>query len=88
MLEVRAYIQEINYINPVIRGWYQYYGKFYKTTLKWLWRNLNHYLSCWVRRKYSKYQRHKVKACRYLANIAITKPVLFFHWKLGYVLTA
>lgn len=33
-------INEIaNYINPVIRGWYQYYRKFYKTALKWIWRN-------------------------------------------------
>ena len=81
-------IQEIaRYINPVLRGWYQYYGKFYKTALKWVWRNLNHYLCRWVMRKYARYKRHKAKASNYLAKIAIANRELFFHWKLGYVLT-
>lgn len=81
-------ISEIaNYINPVIRGWYQYYGKFYKTVLRWIWRNLNHYLCRWVMRKYKRYGRHKVKASNYLARIAIAKRALFFHWQLGHVPT-
>jgi len=81
-------ISEIaNYINPVIRGWYQYYGKFYKTVLKWIWRNLNHYLCRWVMRKYKRYKRHKVKASNYLARIATAKRELFFHWQLGHVPT-
>ncbi len=81
-------ISEIaKYINPVLRGWYQYYGKFYKTALKWVWRNLNYYLCRWVMRKYKRYKRHKAKANGYLAKIAIANRELFFHWKLGYVLT-
>lgn len=81
-------IREIaRYINPVLRGWYQYYGKFYKTALKWVWRNLNHYLCRWVMRKYVRYKRHKAKASNYLAKIASANRELFFHWKLGYVLT-
>lgn len=71
-------------INPITRGWYQYYGKFYKSALKRLWLNINEHLCRWVMRKYTKYKRHKVKAFGYLAKIAKVKPNLFFHWKLGY----
>lgn len=71
-------------INPIMRGWYQYYGKFYKSALRRLWLNINEHLCRWVRRKYKTYKRHKVKAFGYLAKIAQTKPDLFFHWKLGY----
>ncbi|MDF2964734.1 MAG: group intron reverse transcriptase/maturase [Rickettsiaceae bacterium] len=78
-------IEEIaQYINPIIKGWYQYYAKFYKTTLKWVWRNANYYLSRWVMRKYKRYQRHRVKAYQYLVKIAQRLPGLFFHWKIGY----
>jgi RNA-directed DNA polymerase len=74
-------------INPILCGWYRYYGKFYKTALRPLWLNINHYLCRWVMRKYTRYKRHKVKAIEYLAKIAKAKPDLFFHWKLGYVPT-
>lgn len=78
-------VEEIaRYINPVIRGWYQYYGKFYRTALKWLWRNINHYLTHWVMRKYKRYRKHKVKAYEYLIKVAQTHPRLFFHWQIGY----
>jgi len=72
------------YINTVTRGWYKYYGKFYKTAMKWLWRNINHYLCRWVMRKYKRYQRYKAQAYNYLVRIAKEKPKLFFHWHIGY----
>ena len=40
--------------NPVIRGWIQYYGKFYKTALKPLANYLNDQLKKWARRKFKK----------------------------------
>lgn len=73
-----------NFINASLQGWYQYYGRFYKTAMKWLWRNVNDYLHKWVMRKYRRYYRHKVKARGYLAKIAKSFPNLFVHWRLGY----
>jgi RNA-directed DNA polymerase len=82
------HIEEIaGFINPVLQGWHQYYGKFYKTAMKWLWRNINDYLCKWIMRKYRKYKRHKVKAFDYLARIAKSFPNLFVHWRLGYIPT-
>jgi RNA-directed DNA polymerase len=74
-------------INSAIRGWYQYYGKFYKSALRRIWLNLNDLLCRWAMRKYKKLKRHKVRAIRFLAKIANDKSNLFFHWKLGYVPT-
>lgn len=76
--------QIANCINPILRGWYQYYGKFYKTALRWVWINLNQYLCRWVMRKYKRYKRYKAKAGSYLTKIALAQRELFFHWQLGY----
>jgi hypothetical protein len=41
-------------INPVVRGWMQYYGAFYQTALYPLLRRINYYVKRWVRKKYRK----------------------------------
>jgi RNA-directed DNA polymerase len=42
-----------------IAGWNAYYGRFYPSALRQLWRNFNKYLVSWVRRKFKKLSRHK-----------------------------
>ena len=39
-------------VNPVIRGWMQYYGAFYKTDLYPLLSRISAYLVRWIRKKY------------------------------------
>lgn len=75
------------FINPVLRGWYQYYGRFYKSALKRLWLNVNDYLCRWVMRKHRKLNRHRVKSFEYLAKVAASNRNLFVHWQHGYVPT-
>jgi RNA-directed DNA polymerase len=69
--------------NPILRGWYAYYGRFYSSALRRLWRSLNWYLVCWVRRKYRRYSRHKRRAREFLDRLARANPHLFVHWQLG-----
>ncbi len=69
--------------NPILRGWLQYYGKFYPSQLRRIWKNLNTYLVRWVRRKYKRFARHKWRAREYLDKIARANVNLFVHWKLG-----
>ena len=71
-------------INPVLRGWEQYYGRFCKSAMKSVWKNVNWYLCRWVTRKYRTYRRCNTQANRYMQRIARSKPDLFVHWKLGY----
>lgn len=69
--------------NPVIQGWINYYGRFYKTELYAVLRYLNEKLIHWARRKYKRLQRHRRRAEHWLGRIARREPNLFAHWKLG-----
>lgn len=69
--------------NAIIRGWINYYGKYYKTELYALLRYLNKRLVHWVRRKYKRYACHRQQAEYYLGRLARREPNLFAHWKLG-----
>lgn len=67
-------------INPVVRGWMQYYGAFYRTELYSLLRRINYYLMRWVRRKYRKLRTYKRFHKRW-KQVTQTWPLLFAHWK-------
>jgi RNA-directed DNA polymerase len=69
--------------NPVLRGWFAYYGRFYPSALRRFWRNVNAYLVRWVRRKWKRFARHRRRAKRYLSQLAVKNPELFMPWKLG-----
>jgi RNA-directed DNA polymerase len=68
--------------NAVLRGWYNYYGRFYASAMNPIWRHFNWYLTQWVRRKYKKFAWHKRKAFKYVETLATANQHLFIHWKL------
>ncbi len=72
-----------NMFNPVIRGWINYYGRFYKSELYPVLMHLNRALVRWVRRKYKKFAIHQRRATYWLGRIARREPKLFAHWQLG-----
>lgn len=69
--------------NPVLRGWHQYYGKFYPSAVRQIWRNFNRSLMQWVRRKYKRFAKHKRRAWKYIDLLALANPNIFIHWQLG-----
>ena len=69
--------------NPVIRGWINYYGKFYKSELYKILRHMNKALVQWAKRKYKKLARGRTKAENWLGRLAINMPKLFVHWQMG-----
>lgn len=69
--------------NPVIRGWIQYFGRFYKSWLQKVLRYLNQALIHWARRKFKRFARGKGRAEVWLGKIARRDTNLFAHWKLG-----
>lgn len=69
--------------NPVIRGWVNYYGHFYRSELYKVLRHMNKALVHWARRKYKKLTQHRRRAEHYLGRIAKQEPQLFAHWKMG-----
>jgi group II intron reverse transcriptase/maturase len=71
-------------INPVIRGWINYYGRFYKTKLKSFMRTLDVKLAYWAKRKYKRLRVSFQKAKSWLNRIYMRNPGLFAHWQLLY----
>ena len=66
-------------INPIVRGWMQYYGAFYRSALYPLLERINAYLMRWIRKKHERL-RGKKKA-RTAWNRAIKeRPRYFAHW--------
>jgi len=66
--------------NPVLRGWFQYYGHFYPAQMRKLANYLELRLMRWARRKYKRLARHKRKSADWLKRIAQSRPYLFVHW--------
>ncbi len=70
--------------NPILRGWYNYYGKYYLTGLAPLWRHFNFTLVSWAMRKFKKL-KGKTRAMNFLKRVVKENPSLFIHWKNGIV---
>ena len=69
--------------DPVLRGWNNYYGRFYPSAMRVIWRHFDTYLVQWVRRKYKRFSWHKRRAYQYLNRLAQANAQLFTHWRLG-----
>jgi RNA-directed DNA polymerase len=67
------------WMNPVIRGWMSYYGRFYRTELDGLLRRINTYLVRWARRKFQRLRSFK-RARRWWHGLLRRQPALFAHW--------
>jgi RNA-directed DNA polymerase len=70
-------------INAQVRGWANYYGRFYRTELVRLLGRINEYLVRWACWKYKRLRRHPAKARRFLAAVYRREPGLFAHWRFG-----
>ena len=72
-----------SFINPIVRGWITYYGRFYPSWLKRVLRGINEYLIRWARRKYKRLRTSVRRAWRWLRDVQRRAPALFAHWKFG-----
>jgi len=73
---------------PIIRGWINYYGSFYKSALYPTFGHLNRILVRWAMRKLKRLRHHLTKAVYWLGRIANRQPELFPHWQFGVKPTA
>jgi len=70
-------------VNPSVRGWTNYYGRFYRAKCVLVLRRLNEALAVWARRKYKRFRRRERASRHWLARIAQRDPNLFVLWKFG-----
>lgn len=69
--------------NPILRGWLEYYGRFYPSALYPVLRHFNKTLVAWAMRKYRQLKGHKTRASLFLEGIAERHPHMFVHWQRG-----
>jgi len=70
-------------LNPLLRGWIEYYGRYAPSALYPLLRYVNQALLAWVMRKFKRFKDHKVRASQFLQQLATERADLFVHWNLG-----
>jgi hypothetical protein len=70
-------------VNPSVRGWANYYGRFYRSRCVQVLRHLNQVLMQWVCRKFKRYRRRERAAAHWLGRVAVREPNLFVLWQLG-----
>jgi len=68
--------------NPIVQGWINYYGKYYKSALYPVLRHLNRTLMKWACRTLKRFKRHRRRARHWLGQVAQKNPRLFAHWRL------
>jgi RNA-directed DNA polymerase len=71
------------WINPVVQGWLNYYGRFYKSGLDSVLHRLNERLAHWAMQKYKRLRGHHQRARIWLAGACHREPNLFAHWRFG-----
>jgi RNA-directed DNA polymerase len=70
-------------VNPAVRGWLNYYGRYYRSKCVQTLRHLNEALAAWVRRKYKRFRYRPRASMHWLGRIAQRDPRLFVLWQLG-----
>ena len=68
-----------------VRGWVNYYGKFYNSLLKRTLQAVNHAIVRWIRRKYTRFKGSFKRAYQWLIRLYAKNPKLFYHWCCGIV---
>ena len=72
-------------INPLLRGWLAYYGRYAPSALAPVLRYVNLTLRAWVMRKFKRFAAKKIRAGHFLERMAREHADLFVHWRMGMI---
>ena len=70
-------------LNPKIRGWLHYYGKYKRYKMRRVLYFLDKQVAHWLRKRYKRLKRNFEKGYTMLRRIYREKPYLFYHWQVG-----
>jgi hypothetical protein len=72
-------------LNPLLRGWIGYYGRYAPSALYPLLRYVNHTLVAWAMRKYKRFKGRTILTGRFFERLSEVRSDLFVHWHTGMV---
>jgi group II intron reverse transcriptase/maturase len=70
-------------IDPYVRGWMNYYGRYCRSECVQALRYINLELAKWARKKYKHLRKHDRRSEHYLGRLARRRPDLLALWTLG-----
>ncbi len=68
-------------INPILRGWNEYYGRYTPSALDSIFSYVNQTLHAWMMRKFKRFKGHKARAWLLLEKLNRERAELFVHWQ-------
>jgi hypothetical protein len=68
------------WLNPIVAGWMNYYGRFYRSAMEPLLLRVNSYLRRWAGKKYRKLRTHKAFVA-WWTGLTKRQPRLFAQWQ-------
>ena len=68
--------------NPIICGWWNYYGAFYQTAMLHIYQYIDRALERWASRKYKALSGRKRGSVQWLRKMKGAEPRLFHHWRV------
>ena len=83
-LSFKSIVGIAQFLNPMIRGWVHYYGKFRGYELSKVFQLLRKRLVKWARKRYKRYRTSLTKAYKWLDRVRKQFPYLFYHWEVGF----
>ena len=69
-------------INPQVRGWINYYGRFYRSDLYSLAKRIDEHVVRWAMHKFKRLRGRPERARAWLHGVQRREPRLFAHWHL------
>jgi hypothetical protein len=84
-LSFKSIVGVAQFLNPMIRGWINYYGKFRISMLHKVFRLLNKRLVIWVRKLYKRYKTSLKRGFQWLKTVQVQYTTLFFHWQFNFL---
>jgi RNA-directed DNA polymerase len=83
-LNVKSIVGVATYLNPFIRGWVNYFGKYRVWEMNSVFQILRKRLVRWARKRYRRYKTNLIRAYDWLGRIKSQFPFPFYHWRVGF----
>lgn len=72
----------VRWLQPIVRGWVNYYGRFNPSALYRALSMVDELLVRWARRKYKGFKKRSMRAWDWLKRLKSRQPTLLPHWRL------